>query len=144
HPIGVGSNSVVKFLDYSNIDFKLKPHAGRWEGGALNVPGITAFGGSLELLLNAGIGNVESRVVGLTDYLCDNALSLGLEVFSSRAAGEKSGIVSLIKPGASPDDIVKRCRAAGVIVNNRAGRVRVSPHAYNTEAELDLFLDVVR
>ena len=33
--------------------FKLKPHAGRWEGGALNVPGITAMGASIELLLNA-------------------------------------------------------------------------------------------
>jgi selenocysteine lyase/cysteine desulfurase len=35
---------------------------------------------------------------------------------------------------------MKRCRAAGVVVNNRADRVRVSPHAYNTEAELDRFL----
>lgn len=144
HPIGVGSNSVVKFLDYSNIDFNLKPHAGRWEGGAFNVPGIAAFGASLELLLSAGIENVERRVVELTDYLCDKALSQGLEVFSSRADGEKSGIVSLVVPGTPPDDVVKRCRAAGVIVNNRANRVRVSPHAYNTTDELDRFLDLVR
>jgi cysteine desulfurase/selenocysteine lyase len=144
HPIGVGSNSVVKFLDYSTIDFNLKPHAGRWEGGALNVPGIAALGASLELLLNAGVGNVERRVVELTDYLCDKALSLGVDVFSSRAAGEKSGIVSLVVPGQAPDDVVKRCRAAGVVVNARAGRVRVSPHAYNTTDELDRFLDAVR
>ena len=39
---------------------------------------------------------------------------------------------------------MKRCRAAGVIVNNRADRVRVSPHAYNTEDEIDRFLDAAR
>jgi selenocysteine lyase/cysteine desulfurase len=144
HPIGVGAFSVVNPLAFSTIDFRLKPHAGRWEGGAYNVPGITALGASLELLLEAGIENVGRRVLELTDYLCDRAASAGLEVFSSRATGEKSGIVSLVKPGATAADVKKRCRAAGVVVADRAGRVRVSPHAYNTEAEIDRFLDAVR
>jgi cysteine desulfurase/selenocysteine lyase len=141
HPIGVGANSVVHPWAFSTIDFTLKPHAGRWEGGAYNVPGITAMGASLELLLNAGIENVERRVIGLTDYLCDRAVSLGWRVFSSRSEGEKSGIVSMLHPTLPPDEVVKRCRAAGVIVNNRADRVRVSPHAYNTEGEIDRFLN---
>jgi selenocysteine lyase/cysteine desulfurase len=144
HPIGVGAFSVVRPFDFSTIDFTLKPHAGRWEGGAPNVPGITALGASLELLLNAGIGNVERRVLELTDYLCDRAVSLGWRVFSSREPGEKSGIVSLTHPALPADEVVRRCRAAGVIVNNRAGRVRVSPHAYNTEAEIDRLFDAVR
>ena len=65
-------------------------------------------------------------------------------MFSSRATGEKSGIVSLVHPSVSAGDVQKRCRAAGVIVNNRADRVRVSPHAYNTEDEIDRFLDAAR
>src|SRR5262249_58834591 len=129
---------------YSTIDFTLKPHAGRWEGGSYNVPGIVALGASLELLLGVGIENLERRVLALTDYLCERAASAGLEVFSSREPGEKSGIVSLVKSGVPSAEIQKRCRAAGVIVNNRANRVRVSPHAYNTEDEIDRFLDVVR
>ena len=144
HPIGVGANSVVKPWSYSTIDFTLKPHAGRWEGGTYNVPGLVALGASLELLLGVGIESLERRVLALTDYLCDRAASAGLEVFSSREPGEKSGIVSLVKPGVSSAEIQKRCRAAGVVVNNRADRVRVSPHAYNTEDEIDRFLDLVR
>ncbi|MCE9567835.1 MAG: aminotransferase class V-fold PLP-dependent enzyme [Planctomycetes bacterium] len=144
HPIGVGAFSVVRPFEFSTIDFTLKPHAGRWEGGAPNVPGITALGASLQLLLDTGIPVIERRVLALTDYLCDKALSLGWSVFSSRESGEKSGIVSLLHPNRSPADIVRICRAAGVIVNNRANRVRVSPHAYNTEAEIDQFLDSVR
>jgi cysteine desulfurase/selenocysteine lyase len=46
----------------------------------------------------------------------------------------------LATPGREPKDVFKRCKAAGVVVNVRAGRVRISPHAYNTEAEIDRFL----
>lgn len=144
HPVGVGAHSVANPFDYASIDFHLKPHAGRYEGGALNVGGLTAMGASLKLLFDAGIEAVERRVVELTDYLCDRAAAAGLEVFSSRQAEEKSGIVSLSTPGREPKEILKRCRAAGVVVNVRAGRVRVSPHAYNTRDEIDRFLDAAR
>ena len=44
HPIGVGWHSVVHALDFSHIDLNLKPHAGRWESGSLNVAGSIALG----------------------------------------------------------------------------------------------------
>lgn len=144
HPIGVGAFSVIRPLDFSSIDFTLKPHAGRWEGGALNIPGITALGASLALLLSVGITEVESRVFATTDYLCDRARSLGWTVYSHREPCGRSGIVSLIHQSRTAADVMKRCRAAGVIVNNRADRVRVSPHAYNTEDEIDRFLEAAR
>ena len=144
HPIGVGAHSVVNPFEYGAIDFRLKRHAGRYEGGALNLTGITALGASLQLLLDAGIEAVSRRVLDLTDDLCDRAGSAGLEVFSSRLASDKSGIVSLTKPGAEPKAVFKRCREAGVVVNVRAGRVRVSPHAYNTTDEIDRFLAAAR
>ncbi|MFL5339934.1 MAG: aminotransferase class V-fold PLP-dependent enzyme [Gemmataceae bacterium] len=144
HPISVGWNSVVDCYNFSKIDFRLKPSAGRWEGGAPNIAGITAMGASLELLLGVGIANVRQRVEEVTDHLCDRAASAGLEVFSSRREGEKSGIVSLLTPGRDPQELVHRCRDAGIIVNNRSGRLRLSPHAYNTPEEIDRFLACVK
>jgi selenocysteine lyase/cysteine desulfurase len=144
HAIGVGWNSVVDPLNFGKIDFRFKPGAGRWEGGAPNVAGITAMGASLELLLNAGIEQVQQRVEELTDYLCAQAPKSGLEVFSSRAPGEKSGIVSLLAPGRDPDELMRRCRQAGIIVNQRMGRLRVSPHAYNNREEIDRFIECLR
>jgi selenocysteine lyase/cysteine desulfurase len=142
HPIGVGAFSVQKPLAFSTIDFTLKPHAGRWEGGSYNVAGITALGASLNLLLEAGIDAISQRVTDLTDYLCDRAMARGWAVFSARGAGEQSGIVSLLHPFLPPADVVQRCRAAGVAVNARGGRIRVSPHAYNVEDEIERFLAV--
>jgi selenocysteine lyase/cysteine desulfurase len=140
HPVGVGWNSVVGALDFSTLDFRLKPHAGRWESGTLNVGGILALGASLELLQAAGIEAVAARVLELTDHLCEGAARAGLRVFSSRRPAERSGIVSLTVPGGDPAALVRRCRADGVVVNHRASRLRVSPHAYNTTEEIDHLL----
>src|SRR5262249_9142113 len=71
HAVGVGWNSVVGSRDFSTIDFRLKPHAGRWESGTLNFAGIHALGASLGLLLDIGIDVIARRVHELTDYLCD-------------------------------------------------------------------------
>src|SRR4051794_2469176 len=125
HPVGVGWNSVVNPLDFARIDFRLKPHAGRWESGTLNVGGVVALGESLKLLLAAGVEAVAGRVLHLTEHLCEQARRAGFGVYSSRRPGEASGIVSLTTRGADARDLVRRCRARGVVVNHRAGRLRV-------------------
>jgi selenocysteine lyase/cysteine desulfurase len=142
-PVGIGWNSVVGARDFSRIDFTLKPHAGRWESGSLNVAGITALGASLELLLGLGIDAVARRVLELTDYLCEQSRRAGLTVYSSRRPEDRSGIVSLIVPGGEPRQLVRRCRDAGVVINQRAGRVRVSPHCYNTAEEIDRLISLL-
>src|SRR5712692_7616970 len=68
HPVGVGWNSVVGSRSFSKIDFTLKPHAGRWESGSLNVGGIIALGASLQLLLDIGAAAVAERIMELTDH----------------------------------------------------------------------------
>ena len=143
HATGVGWNSVVHATDFSTIDFTMKPHAGRWEGGTHNVGGIAGMGESLKLLLDGGIANVQARVRELTDHLCDRVGSIGMEVFSSRVPGEDSGIVSLLTPGRDPRELLRRCKANGIAVNVRSGRLRVSPHAYNTVEEIDRFIGVI-
>jgi cysteine desulfurase/selenocysteine lyase len=143
HPVGIGWNSVVGCRDFSRIDFRLKPHAGRWESGTLNVAGITALGASLELLLEIGISAITQRVLELTDYLCDRAERAGFEVYSSRRPEDKSAIVSLIVPGGDGRALVRHCRQQGIVINHRAGRLRISPHAYNTFEEMDRLVEVL-
>jgi cysteine desulfurase / selenocysteine lyase len=142
-PIGVGWNSVVSGLDFSRIEFRLKPHVGRWEGGTLNVAGVVGLGTSLELLLGVGIDHLAERVLSLTDRLCEQAAHAGLEIHSSRLPADRSGIVSLTVPGAGPVWVMKQCRERGVVVNQRAGRVRVSPHGYNTAEEIDRLVELL-
>jgi selenocysteine lyase/cysteine desulfurase len=144
HPVGIGWNSVIGSRNFSRPSFELKPHAGRWESGAFNVAGIMALGASLALLLEAGVSAISERVLNLTDELCEMARSAGLEVFSSRRDSDRSAIVSLVAPGGDPGAHVRRCRARGIVINQRAGRIRVSPHAYNTVEELRSAIDLIR
>lgn len=138
-PIDIGWNSVIGARDFGTIDFRLKPHAGRYESGSLNVAGITALGGSLELLLEIGIDAIAKRVLELTDYLCNRMAERSTPiVYSSRRPGDQSGIVSLAYT--DPNETVAKmrlCRGNGLIVNKRAGRLRVSPHCYNSFEEID-------
>jgi selenocysteine lyase/cysteine desulfurase len=142
HAVGVGWNSVVGARNFGEINFRLKPHAGRWESGSLNVAGITALGASLNLLLELGIAAINTRVHELTEHFCEQAKRAGFNVFSSRDPEEWSGIVSVMFPGDLPR-FTRRCREQGIVVNKRAGRLRVSPHFYNTHEELDRLVDIM-
>lgn len=144
HSVGVGWNSVVSSREFSTIDFRLKPHAGRWESGSYNVAGITGLGASLELLLQIGIPEIWERILSLTDHACEQLQRVGLEIYSSRRAQDKSGIVSIVSPTRDPRGLVRRLRAEGVVINQRAGRLRISPHCYNSTAELDRLIALLK
>jgi selenocysteine lyase/cysteine desulfurase len=144
HAVGVGWNSVEGGMNFAKIDFCLKPHAGRWESGSWNMGGIMALGASLRLLLDLGIPAIAGRVLELTDYLCTRVEEAGFEVFSSRRPLDKSGIVSILPRSFDPRQAVKRCREQGIVINQRLGRLRVCPHCYNTEEEIDRLVDVIK
>jgi selenocysteine lyase/cysteine desulfurase len=143
-PVGVGWHSVVDCWNFTKIDFRLKPHAGRWESGSPNAVGIVGLGASLDLLREIGLPALSERLLFLTDHLCEEAARAGIEVFSSRRPEEKSGIVSLALPGIDLKAAVRRCRESGIVINQRAGRLRASPHVYNTTGELDQLIEVLR
>src|SRR5579884_2918114 len=92
HPVGIGWNSVIGSRNFNRLEFRLKPHAGRWESGSPNAAGILALGASLELLLAIGIDALAERILYLTDYLCERCRQAGMRVYSSRRPGEASGI----------------------------------------------------
>ena len=136
-PLGVGWNSVRHAGDFTNLQFDLKPGAGRYEGGSYNMGGLLALGASLKLLLQYGLDNIFRRVMQLTDLLCEKLSRSGAVVVSDRSEAHRSGIVAFELPEQDPLEVRRICRKAGVVVNCRAGRLRVSPHAYNNEEDID-------
>lgn len=142
--IGVGWKSVGRHTDYHTIDFRLKASAARWESGSLNMAGVLALGASVELFLDIGIDPIGERVLELTEYLCRRATEIGAVVRSSRLAQDRSGIVSLEAPGLNHRNSVFECRRAGIVVSHRGGRLRVSPHFYNTQDEIERLMEVLR
>jgi selenocysteine lyase/cysteine desulfurase len=40
--------------------------------------------------------------------------------------------------------LVRGFKKEGVVINQRAGRLRISPHFYNTHAEIDRLIDLLQ
>jgi len=143
NPPLVDAASVVnpgQFLDY---DFTLLPDARRFESGSQNLPGIFALKEAIQLLLEQGLREIEERALALTDLLCRGLEEKGYEVFSPRGETEKSPIVSFFPTQTPAEELVKQLAQKRIVASARSGRVRVSPHFYNTEAEIDAFLDAL-
>ncbi len=142
--VGVGWNSVVQTLDFSNINLAIKPAAGRYEGGTYNMAGFAALGASLELFARYPSAEVAARVLHVTDEVCRRLNDLGADVASCRDEGRASGIVAFDLLGRNPAEVRKRCRERHVLLSCRGGRLRVSPHAYNDEDDIDRLVEALR
>ncbi|MHC4197542.1 MAG: aminotransferase class V-fold PLP-dependent enzyme [Planctomycetota bacterium] len=136
----VGWASVADKEDYLDYNLTLRPDATRFECGSLNTVGIYGLKGSLEVIHEVGIKNVETWILGLTDYLVEKLERKGYGVFSSREDGEKSGIVSFYSEQHNLSRIHSTLASKGVIVSLRDSRIRVSPHFYNTHEDIDKLL----
>lgn len=136
HPVSVGWKSVVRHWDFTTLDFRLKPSALRWENGTLSAGILLAFGASLRMLLRLGVANIWQRIERLTDELCQHLQAGGWRVYSSRLPEEKSGIVSVFPKRQEARQLVRQARQQGIVMNHRAGRLRISPHCYNNAEEI--------
>ena len=99
---------------------------------------------AIELLLSAGIEEIEARILSLTDYLIKGLQAKGCTIDTPITdRRERSGIVSFCHQSVDSAELCARLEAAGVIVSVRGNLIRVSPHFYNTEDELDRLLAVL-
>ncbi len=139
----VGWNSVVQGSDFDHIDLKLRPTAMRYESATQNVAGMIGFGASLDLLLSLGADNLAAATLDITDHACAELTKAGARVVSPREGDQRSGIVSFEWPGADVAAVRRHCLARGVALNYRAGRVRVSAHAYNDASDVQRLVDAL-
>jgi cysteine desulfurase / selenocysteine lyase len=136
-PVRAGWRSMSNPYQWTEYDLAFAEGAKRLESGTLNVYGIHALGGSLEILRDAGASFIEEGVLALADRAARGLADLGFTLISSRLPGETSGIVAATHPRHDPRALVRRLGERDVMVAARAGRFRISPHFYNTEGEID-------
>ena len=150
HPNIVGWMNMMNATDWGNYQFEFERTAQRFEPGSYNIPGILALGASMELLLEVGLAHVWSRIERLTARLVDGLHAKGYRVFSPRGEGQRSGIVSFEPPSAggnkaapSIENIVADLEAQDIVIAIREGRLRASPHFYNTDEQVDRLIDLL-
>jgi selenocysteine lyase/cysteine desulfurase len=91
---------------------------------------------SIALLQEVGINTVQTRIHSLVDRMIDGLKrNTNVQVKSCLEEAFRSGIVNLACP--EPDLEAKRLLERGIVISVRGGGLRISPHFYNTEGEID-------
>jgi selenocysteine lyase/cysteine desulfurase len=96
----------------------------------------------MEMVADWGSDGVIERLRMLTDRLADGLRNTGVLVSESRVRAPH--ILSLRFPAGMPDDMIRHLEAEKVFVSPRLGLLRISPHVYNDEADIDRFVSVFR
>jgi selenocysteine lyase/cysteine desulfurase len=143
-PSEIGYMSMKHSFDSLDMRIDLHDDARRFESGSHNVAGICALGASLDLMLEIGIDQIQVRVKQLTDQLVEGLLRRGWKVHSPRTASEWSGIVSFSSEAVELAALRKHLRNEfKIIVASRLGRLRASPHCYNSPEEIQQLVDAL-
>jgi selenocysteine lyase/cysteine desulfurase len=126
-------------FDVQHID--LAPNARRFEYGTPAVAAAYTARAGIALLEEIGIPTVRERHMRLSQRLVDGALAQGWRLGCVREAERRTPIVTLRHP--DPGAAVDALREKGCIADYRPGLVRLSPHHFNTEDEIDATLELL-
>jgi len=134
-----GWKSVTDAETYFPYHFNPRPDAAKFEPGSPSLLSIAALGAAIDLLLEVGPENVERRLLELTDRLAVGLRRRGAHIVSPWGDGERSGIV-VFRLGNDPQGLCTALTRERFNVRVRGGGIRVAPHFYNNEDDIDRLL----
>jgi selenocysteine lyase/cysteine desulfurase len=134
-----GSEDFAGLVRYTD---GLQPGAVRFDMGersSFHLAPMLAAG--LEALGDWGVAAIAQTLRARTDAIAARAVALGLSV--APRAHRAPHLLGLRFPAGVPTDLPGRLRAAGVHVSVRGDAIRVSPHLYTTDADVDRLFEVL-
>ena len=144
-PSFVGWISVETPWDFADREQSFRPNAAAWESGTGASSLFYGLERSLRLLTETGLGKIEAYLDELTNYLCELLAGKShYAILSSRKPGERSAIVCIQHTnGMNCTDIAERLQRQNVIVSPRADRLRIAPHFYNNESDIERLVEAL-
>jgi len=135
------------FVAQEHIEFR--NDARKYEAGTTNLLGLVGLLTSLNLILELGVDNIARELLRKRQWLVPALQEKGYTVLNADAPMESaSGIVAFYKPGQDIAATHQKLWDANIITSLRVDRkaqnyIRLSPHFYNTDDELNRVLELV-
>jgi len=134
---------VFETIDFWDIwSLRLSETASRFEIGSPSFISFVGATEALKMVLNLGIRNIERRILKLTDRLIDAVRDLGLKLQTPEEPQYRSGIVNFKMD--KPQEMTEKLKNQAIVVSARAHGIRVSPHFYNSEEEIDRLIEEIK
>lgn len=135
------------FVAQDSIEFA--GDARKYEAGTQNLVGLTGLIAAMELTLELGVENISAELMRKRALLVPELQNRGFAVLNADVRPENvSSIVSILRGKTDMNALNKKLAAAGIVTSVRTDRsgtnfLRLSPHFYNTDDELQRFLAVL-
>ncbi|PYJ07897.1 MAG: aminotransferase [Verrucomicrobia bacterium] len=123
--------------------------AQKYEPGTHNLLGLVGLVAALELILELGVENIARELLRKRAWLVPALQAKGYTVLQPDTTAETGGaIISFYRPGHDLTALHQKLMDANIITSLRADRtgqkyIRLSPHFYNTDAELNRVLELL-
>ncbi|HUU29445.1 MAG TPA: aminotransferase class V-fold PLP-dependent enzyme [archaeon] len=134
---------LVNDVSEASFEKPLRSDAQRFEGGTLNVAGIFALGKSVETLLELGPRDIENRILSLGARAVNGLIRKGYRVTSPQLADQRSGITCFRSERLDNKSLLHELRRQGFSLGFPCGSIRISPHYYNNEEDIDSLLQTL-
>src|SRR5205823_2753854 len=121
-------------FDLQHLDYH--PTARRLEHGTPAAPVAFIAQGGLDVITEVGPANTRERQQDLIDYVIARADEAGLPVRSPRDRQRRGGMVN-IGVGQDAEKVCHSLLDRNVCTDFRGDGIRVSPHFFNVEADVD-------
>ena len=118
---------------------EFKTEAEKYEGGMLTFTVLYAMAEALRMFLEIGPKQVECRVMDLTERTRRVLRDAGARLLADECLHYDSPIIAARFAGRDPSAMAKTLEAERVLVAARHGNLRVSPHFYNDEGDIERF-----
>jgi len=115
--------------------------ARRYEPGSLPTAQIAGLEAAIDLLTEAGMETVRSRILQTVEKLAEGLAARGWTITTPEPFS--SGILAAVPPESDPRAVAKALEERGIIVAPREGAVRFSPHFYNDTDEAERLLAAI-
>lgn len=121
------------------------PDARRFETGSIAYSLFHAWTAGLELILEIGVENIHKRVLAHTDRIISCLRMKKIQIITPiDHISERSAILVFTMGSIESNKLLyEKLKAKNIIVTLRGGLIRVSPSFFNTEEEIDRFLEVL-
>jgi selenocysteine lyase/cysteine desulfurase len=130
-------------------ELKFPSDGRRYEAGSANLLGLAGLQAAMELILELGIDRIAAELLRKRAWVVPALEGKGYTVLQANAPAEHaSAIITFYRPGADLLALHAKLADAKIVASLRADRagqryIRLSPHFYNTDSELQRLLEVV-
>jgi cysteine desulfurase / selenocysteine lyase len=147
-PAIIGGWNVVSPNFIAQREVAFETGGRKFEPGAYTHSVLAGFRAAVELLLEVGADEISNQIRSLTESLRAQTAPYGFEFLSPTEEKNRSGILTFRHPRSSSEQLCENLAAGDIVVSLRFDRaergwLRVSPHFYNTAAEIERLVQVL-